>query len=303
MGILKNIGRFFGIFILLWIIYTKVNINDIYKLLYNINYFYLVVSFLLMILMLIVKSLRIFLSTKNLNVDLNFFQIFRIYINSLLLGQVTTQIVSTISAASATIISSGGSKKIRISNVYILNNVLDLIFALSIMAFSIFFNKEILHLIKINFGYNHTAIILALVGILVFVYIGLKSKISKKIQYIINEVVDSFKLSFKSSFFITILIWIIYSISCYVEARVFSIQIPFTFLLLVYVSGSIITAIPISFAGLGTRDLAFIYLLSTQNVSAEKSFALSFFSFIINPLAALMLLYIIIFLYGVKNET
>ena len=293
MGILKILSKFFGVAILIYIAFVKVRWSQFAQIIDNLNYTFIFLAFLAMILMIFIKYSRIFFNLKSIGVKIDSLKLFRIYINSLLLGQITTQAVTTLTAAGATIVSTKGEKKIRIGNVYFLNNLLDLTFAILIFFVCFSLNPELFRILEVKFSGWYLVFILTVFVFSVAMFLVYKNRISQKVSYFFDEIVESFKLSVKSSLLLTLVVWVIYILSCYLEAKVFYINLSLSFLVLVYVAGSVITAIPISIAGLGTRDLAFIYLLGLNGVEPEKAFLLSLFSFIINPLAAIALLYLI----------
>jgi len=300
MGVLKTASKLFGLAILVYIVAFKVQWSRFIRVIDNLNYIFMFLALLAMLIMVFVKYLRIYLNLKSNGININGFKLFEIYINSLMLGQITTQAITTLSAASATIVSTKGEKKIRIGNVYLLNNMLDLVFAVLIFFACVSLNPELFRVFKVEFTVWYAVFFLVAIILLFAVFLIYKSRVSQRVSYFFNEVAESFKLSVRSSLLLTFVVWAIYVLSCYLEAKVFYISLPLSFLVLVYVAGSVITAIPISIAGLGTRDLVFIYLLGVSGVEPEKAFLLSLFSFIINPLLAIALLYLFTLIIKVR---
>ncbi len=301
MGILKILSRFFGLVVLIYIVSVKIHWSRFVQVIHNIDYAFMFLAFFSMVAMVFVKYSRIFFNLKSIGVKIDSLKLFRIYINSLLLGQITTQAVTTLTAAGATIVSTKGEKKIRIGNVYFLNNLLDLTFAILICFVCFSLNPELFRILEVKFSGWYLVFILTVFVFSIALFLVYKNRISKKVSYFFDEILESFKLSVKSSLLLTLVVWVIYILSCYLEAKVFYINLPLSFLLLVYVTGSLITAIPISVAGLGTRDLAFIYLMGLNGVNPEKALLLSLFSFIVNPLAAITFLYLITLVITVRK--
>ncbi len=291
MGVLKIVSKLLGLAILIYIVFFKVRWTRFVQVIDNINYTFLFLAFLAMVVMIFVKYSRIYLNLKSIGVKIGKLKLFRIYINSLMLGQITTQAITTLTAAGATIVSTKGEKKIRIGNVYLLNNLLDLVFAILIFVVCITLNPELFGIVRIKLGAWYVVLFIVMAVFFAALFLIYRNRISQRVSYFLEEVVESFKLSVKSSLILTLAVWVVYGLSCYLEAKVFYVNLPFSYLLLVYVAGSVITAIPISVAGVGTRDLAFIYLLGLNGVKPERAFLLSLFSFIINPLLAISLLY------------
>jgi len=87
------------------------------------------------------------------------------------------------------------------------------------------------------------------------------------------------RVSFSSYFSIvglTILSWFLYFSLTYVLAKSIGINIPFIYMAFIVTISGLITLIPITINGIGTRDATFIFLLSFFNYSGEKAIAFSF---------------------------
>jgi len=292
MGILKKLLHLIGIVLLVWILYAKVNLSKLPLVLSRISYPFLFVSIIAMIFVALSKYIRIFLLLKTLHVRLNPIVVLKIYTSSALLSQITTLVVSTFAATAATIVSHKGEKKIRIGNAYIISNISDLFFATLILSISLFLNREIFGLLRLHTE-RYTYLFILLFLLLVFALFILKKRFQKIYKNFIEEVKFSIRKSFLLTMLTTTVVWIWYTLTCFFEIKCFGVSIPISYLLLIYTAGSIITALPISIAGLGTRDLVFIYLLSHKGVSPETAFILSLFSYILNPTLSMFLLYII----------
>jgi len=292
MGILRKSLQVIGIFLFIWILYAKVDLSKLPLILSKISYVFLFLSIITMVFVALSKYIRIFLLLRTLHVRLDPVVVLKIYTSSILLSQVTTLIVSTFAATAATIVSHKGEKKVRIGNAYILSNVFDLFFATLILSVSLFLNRDIIGLLRLHTEkYTHLFFLILL--LLVFALLILKKQFQKVYKNFIEEVKFSIRKSFLLSILTTTVVWIWYTLTCFFEIKCFGVSIPTSYLLLIYTAGSIITALPISIAGLGTRDLVFIYLLSLKGVSSETAFILSFFSYILNPTFSMSLLYII----------
>jgi len=74
----------------------------------------------------------------------------------------------------------------------------------------------------------------------------------------------------------------------YILALTIGIPISFLSISMVTCLVWVISAVPLTFAGLGVRELSFVYLLSLQGISAEFSTALSLHQFTITALVALI---------------
>jgi ubiquinone/menaquinone biosynthesis C-methylase UbiE len=124
-----------------------------------------------------------------------------------------------------------------------------------------------------------------------------KSKIvfTKLIQIkIFNAVKDKLTESFDSfyediprlkdvllPFCISIFGWIIKFTELFLISRLFSIDVPFVYFILIIAIANIVASIPISIYGLGTREAALITMFSIFNVLPEKILSLTLFWFVI----------------------
>ena len=113
-------------------------------------------------------------------------------------------------------------------------------------------------------------------------------------------------LSAGKDFLFSIIILTVISVICsilniIIDAKALYLDIPVSYLLLCYIVGIGITVLPISLSGIGTREIAFIFLMELIHIPSEKAIALSFLEFIIIPFLALAMLYAVAFI-GVHYE-
>jgi uncharacterized membrane protein YbhN (UPF0104 family) len=288
MGLLKKILPFLGIFLFFWILFTQISFQNILYTIENISSLYMIISIVFMLILAILKYSRIFIFLRVLGVNLSASSLLRIYTSSVLLSQVTTFIVSIFAATTATIVSNKGEKKLRIGNAYIAANIFDLLFAVLIFIICIFFDKDILQKLSFNRG-KLVFITVFVIPLIAISFLILKFRYKEHYK----EITSSIRKILVPGVIATIVIWIFYTLTCLFEAKAFGVSVPIPYLLTVYISGSIITALPISIGGLGTRDIVFIYLLSLKGIPNEVAFLLSLFSYILNPSLSMFLLYLI----------
>jgi glycosyltransferase 2 family protein len=115
--------------------------------------------------------------------------------------------------------------------------------------------------------------------------------IPKKFRCHLNRFSDSFYQDFpriKSLFLpisIGVLTWIIIFSQKYLLVHALDMSIPYLYFLLLFPLANAAGFIPISFAGLGTREFTAIILFSTLfTVSAEKMFVVSLLGFVVTDL-------------------
>jgi uncharacterized protein (TIRG00374 family) len=69
--------------------------------------------------------------------------------------------------------------------------------------------------------------------------------------------------------------WFVYSVTVYMLALTLDIRMNFFLLSLFFIITALLTLLPVSVSGIGTRDAALIYLFGTVGLAAEKALAIS----------------------------
>ena len=82
-------------------------------------------------------------------------------------------------------------------------------------------------------------------------------------------------------FILSIFGWILCFSELYLISKLFSIEVPFVYFILIIAIGSVVASLPITIYGLGTREITMISLFSIFNVAPEKIVSLSLFWFVI----------------------
>jgi len=78
---------------------------------------------------------------------------------------------------------------------------------------------------------------------------------------------------------ITLIIWFMKLSALFLLTRALGISVSFCYVISFGAIATIVTLLPISISGLGTRDVTFIFFLSLQSISSELAVALSFLYF------------------------
>jgi hypothetical protein len=99
----------------------------------------------------------------------------------------------------------------------------------------------------------------------------------------------------------SVFIYFFYYLAAVCDAMTLRLDMPKSYVLLCYMMGSLISVIPISVAGIGTRDILFIFLMSLVAISPEKAVAFSALGFIIIPFLSLFIIYAVSFI-GIRYE-
>ncbi|HEY0087671.1 MAG TPA: flippase-like domain-containing protein, partial [Candidatus Lokiarchaeia archaeon] len=82
-------------------------------------------------------------------------------------------------------------------------------------------------------------------------------------------------------FAISIIGWFVKYILLFFVAKLFSIEVPILYFMMVIAVSDVIASIPISIYGIGTREMAFITMFGLLDISREKIVSFSLFLFVI----------------------
>jgi len=82
-------------------------------------------------------------------------------------------------------------------------------------------------------------------------------------------------------FSISILSWLLYLSEFYIISKLFAIDVPYIYFILIVAVANIIASLPITIYGLGTREIVLIGLLSGFAVAPESIVSLSLFWFVL----------------------
>ncbi len=90
---------------------------------------------------------------------------------------------------------------------------------------------------------------------------------------------------------IGVIAWLLNYTSIYILASTFNINVPYLYFITMFAIATVVTLIPVTIAGLGTRELALIALFSVFSIEASKILALSIASYVLTILLSLIGLY------------
>ena len=82
-------------------------------------------------------------------------------------------------------------------------------------------------------------------------------------------------------FILSIFGWILCYSELYLISKLFSIEVPYLYFILIIAIANVVASLPITTGGLGTREITMISLFSVFNVVPEKIVSLSLFWFVI----------------------
>ena len=136
----------------------------------------------------------------------------------------------------------------------------------------------------------------------------IKYFIPKKLKSYLSRFTDTFYKDFPITryfifpFVLSLFIQIIFFIQMYIIALSLGIEIPFHIFIVIYTIAGCIATIPISIAGLGTREATLVLLFTPFGIAAQKVVVLSLAGYILSVLLMAVPGLIIALLYAKNNN-
>lgn len=284
---LQLILKFIGISLFIFIIYT-VNLERIINVLKNANILLFLLGIFISLPSQYVKAVRWNLFMRKLNINYSFFSSFYIYqigvfYSILMPGRVGDFLrINHLKSDGHNITDSFFS--------IFLDKLFDLCFLISFgyLGLFLFFKLFKIHIIII------TIILIVTIVFILILYI-----LRKKIELILfkclslfleAETIEKSKKNVKKSLInlkkvdaldyiaataTTILSWLLYFVGSYLLALSLGINLSFVYITLCVAISILITLIPITFSGVGTREATLLMLFSLVNVNKETTIAFS----------------------------
>jgi len=278
---LKNLTFLIGIFLFIVILFN-INIKETISILQGINIYLLLLLLFLRFIYVLVKSIswKTLLSAKK--IEISTYKSFWIYSIGLFIGMVTPGRVGDLIRV---VYLKKDNIEIKKSLITV---IIDRIFDLSLLFLlgyiSMFFLMEIF---MKNIYYLSVFIVLSI--ILILIVITNRRSTDKLLVFIINKIIPKkYKIkahteykgflgeikSIKTrklftAFLISIIAWILYYFQMYLAVLALKINISFIYVIIIISIAGLVNLIPISLSGIGSRDLAFIYLFAYVGLSKE----------------------------------
>jgi len=295
MKISKRYLAIIGILLFVFIL-SKVNLEQVFLILSNIDLHLFLLGFFLLLLSICFKGVKwkIILSCQNQKISI--FEAVKIFFIGLFLSMITPGRIGDFSRA-VYANKNNIDLPIGIASV-ILDRLIDigillLLSFVAIIGFMSFFNAVIIPveiIISILALFCLGLILLfkeKYLKILVrpFFNIIVPEKMKKKFSFGSVKFFDSLKIVknkpilFLSAIFLGVLNWIVQIIIFYLFAMALSINVPLEFMFLIAPILSLLDLVPISVSGLGTRDAAVIFFFSFLSINSELAIAFSLLVF------------------------
>lgn len=291
---IKKILPIIGIIILIYILFT-LDFKEIISIFSDINPLYSFLCFFAVVPLIFLANIEWQILLKKQKINVSFFYSIKNFFIGYFYGFITP---GAIGAYTRAIYLSNESKtpvSKCVSNIIILNT-LDYIALLLLGAIgAVFLSSVYPYLLLIIL-----AITVLIVGLLVFFLRNnhskivfkkiIQSKIFATLKGRLENSVDSFFEDLPRfrdvlvPFGLSIFSWIIKYVELYLISKLFSIEVPFIYFVLILAVGDVIASAPVSIYGIGTREAVLIPLLSMFSLSPvtnEQIVSLSLFWFII----------------------
>jgi len=270
----------------------KIDFKQLLDTILHINFYYLILAIILNIPHVFFKSLRWNLLLKQQSINYSQVESFLIYFSSLYIGFITPgrfgEIIKTFYLKS--------DKRISISKGFssvLVDRLFDL-YLLIILGFVGIWNFNIIG--KLSEVFMILTIIVVFLPLISLnkQFMGKPLKllynliIIKKVKGKIEESFEEFYFGLNQLISPRLLVsglltcqgYFIFFIQCYLILMAMSISINFITITIFMAISNLISFIPISISGLGTRDAVLIFLFSTINLSPELAVSFAFLVFI-----------------------
>jgi glycosyltransferase 2 family protein len=283
--ILRRLPLLIGPLLLVYIFVRYIDVKEFAGIYANASLPFLALSWLFNTMLMLGKVHRIHYFMKRSTVPVDFFNLSRMYVHANFLGQISNFLVSDMVNAGTLMLQSG--KRTRISNIFIFCRISDLFSVFLLFAIFLAVNRRIVS------GYmelNLRPLFIFICATLLLIPIALFFR--KGLRMVLKDMGEMMRGAAWQALMYAIFIYLFYSLSAICDAEALGLDTPKSYILLGYMMGSLVSVLPISVAGIGTRELLFIFLLNLCHVSPERAVALSALGFLIVPYLSLLGIYL-----------
>lgn len=280
-NIIKKYSFLLGV-IIFFLVLSRINLGEVFKNIEKIKVIYLIGGFLLTLPTIFIKAIGWNYIKKQQSINYSLKNSFLMYCSGLYLGLITPGRLGEL--AKALYLKKDGYSVGKSLASVVLDRLTDIVFLLVFVFLgSLFFFDAFQKTILIPIS----CIIIAIVLFLILLKMGLiKWGLNKLFYFLVPEKYQkSWKInsqdfigSFKNYtlknyiivFLITIFSYLFYYLQMYLLAKGVGINIHFSYLSVAVTIAGLITLIPVSISGIGTRDAALIFLLAPLSVPKEQ---------------------------------
>ncbi len=296
-----------GLFILVYIIY-KTGIKNIYDTFLTANPYYILISFIVLLLSMFLLAFKWFVILKFQNINVGLWYIFKLYMIGVFYGTISPARSGSIIRASYLANKTNRPVGEYLSSI-LLERIMDLFV---ILIFSII---GCILLSKYLSNWLPAILVSFFIFLILSVFLFKKNLNKLFLQFIYKFLIpERFKEKSKEIYhafysnllsikkiiiclLLTIITWSFLGIYLFILSKAYSINISLFYMILILAITTVISLIPITVGGLGTREASLIFLFSLFNVPSVKAVSLSFLSLLISG----VFIPLIGFLFSIKE--
>jgi uncharacterized protein (TIRG00374 family) len=284
-----------GIAIFIYIIYS-LDVNEIIDAILSIHPIFIILSLTLTLPRLIIRNYAWQLIQKEQKISLGFFESLKIFLIGFFYGSITPGYIGQLMRVPYI--------KEKTKEPYgklFVNSMLEVIIhTLSLYGMMVIGALLVISVLPELLYFTVAWVIILAIILLYFVkkergekpfYFLIRYLIPKRLKHHFTSFVDTFYTDFPKikklmlPLFLGIFTWIIIFTQEYIIVFALGLDIPYLYFLLLFPIANTVGFIPITFAGLGTRELAAIVLFSTLfAVAEEKIFVFALLGFVVTDI-------------------
>ena len=287
----KGIISLLGVCLLLFLLHS-IGVKRILKIVSNLNPYLLAFSLLLFIPISFLQVIRWKLLLKSQLINIRFFPLFFLYLKGLFWGLITPGKIG--SFMRIYFLKEGFNLNLAQASISVILDRFSDFLSLCLLALVgsiLIFKKNHVFLPMIIFS---SAFIISLLLFLLkwqrilrwilmlFLPVKLKGLFGKNLEKFYKST-----LSFRHiliPYFVGIISWVFIYLQAYLIILGLEITIPFVYFTTVTPISTLIGFIPVTISGFGTRDAAFIALMSLFNIDPAKAMSLSLLGYMVNAI-------------------
>ena len=270
-----------GLIILIALV-AKIGPSNIVNSLFSVNIFYLVLAVIMILPILCLQTVKLKMLLSSQNIILPFWYIFKLHLIGLFYGSITPgKLGSFIKVVYLKKKTNKGTGECAPAVLF--DKLFDLIPVGILAVLGTFFVVRRFFNIQIEIVLIFAGLILATV---VLVNKGLRTFFVEKVfKFIIPKTIEGEVVSFSDNiphwsrlirpFLLGCVVWILIYTQLYFFSRTFLINVPYLSFIILFPIATLVGLIPITIAGLGTREATAIILFSIFLVPPEKIISMS----------------------------
>ncbi|MBU2472740.1 flippase-like domain-containing protein [Patescibacteria group bacterium] len=291
MKFLKKLFQYWyiliGLLIFFYILFYKINLAEVSKILIQANLFYIGLAVFFVLLMILIQPIRWNYLKKAQNIDYPLKDSFFIYNTGFFLSTITPGRIGDL--IKVLYLKKDGYSIGKSLVSIILDRLADIVFLLIIGYLSIFFFFKDIR--KDLFLFTFLGLIILALFIIFQRNGSFKKLINKILGFIIpskykkswhlnyQEFINDFKgyklKNYLVISLITVVVWFFYYSSMFFLAKSIGLEVPLIFFILSVTLATLATLMPVSILGLGTRDATLLLLFSSLDINPEITISFS----------------------------